>query len=311
VEPPDKVLGFTGTARSTDSIVWEWTPSETAEGYRIFTVAENRLLREISAGETQWVETGLHSGTSYTRYIVAYLDGVNSVPSEPITVTTVKLPPEKVVKFVGIAKSTYSIEWTWKAGDGTQGYKIYNSANSQMVKEITAGTHTWTETGLVQDTVYTRFIKAFNDVGESIASENVTVRTIEAESVRFVQELNKVARNFRFDISADTLRAESIPVLDKIAVLLKKYNPRKVYIEGHTDNQGDAAQNLELSTRRAGTVKKYLEGQGIPPEKLESFGYGLTRPIADNNTEEGRFKNRRVEFVVITEDGVEIRSTED
>ena len=66
-------------------------------------------------------------------------------------------------------------------------------------------------------------------------------------------------------------------------------------IEGHTDNRGDPAMNMKLSDGRAASVKTWLEQHGVEQGRLESHGYGLEKPIADNNTNEGRAANRRVE----------------
>ena len=76
---------------------------------------------------------------------------------------------------------------------------------------------------------------------------------------------------------------------------MKTYPDTTVEIEGHTDNVGSEAYNLDLSKRRAESVKNYLvENLGIDPARLSAAGYGFSRPIADNNTREGRAQNRRV-----------------
>jgi OOP family OmpA-OmpF porin len=77
-------------------------------------------------------------------------------------------------------------------------------------------------------------------------------------------------------------------------------NPKvtKLRIEGHTDNVGDAQTNVELSGQRALTVKRWLVDKGIPKERLIAVGFGMSRPIADNASEEGRAQNRRTEFKI-------------
>ena len=74
---------------------------------------------------------------------------------------------------------------------------------------------------------------------------------------------------------------------------------RKIRIEGHTDNVGDEEYNQTLSEKRAGAVERFLLEEGVPPERLDSFGFGEVRPVADNKSDAGRDFNRRVEFVIV------------
>jgi len=71
----------------------------------------------------------------------------------------------------------------------------------------------------------------------------------------------------------------------------------RIEIQGHTDNKGSAAYNLKLSDRRAASVRKYLVSHGVLSNRLVSRGYGLTRPIVPNDTEQNRALNRRVQFI--------------
>jgi chemotaxis protein MotB len=104
--------------------------------------------------------------------------------------------------------------------------------------------------------------------------------------------------------SAD-LAAESLPVLKKIAEVLKSL-PNQVNIEGHTDNlpigTSKFPSNWELSSARATTVVRDLIKNGIEPPRLSAIGYGEFHPVADNRTEKGRFKNRRVGLLIISQD---------
>jgi outer membrane protein OmpA-like peptidoglycan-associated protein len=103
---------------------------------------------------------------------------------------------------------------------------------------------------------------------------------------------------FRFDKAE--LDPASDPILEAVAAILNEHTEiRRVEIEGHTDNKGSAGYNLALSGRRAESVLKWLLAHGIDKKRLESHGYGLTRPIDDNATEDGRRNNRRVEFHII------------
>lgn len=100
-----------------------------------------------------------------------------------------------------------------------------------------------------------------------------------------------------FDSAKATIKPESQGLLDEVAKLWKENSSLQLIIEGHTDNVGQKAANLELSKRRAAAVQAALVSRGIAAERLTTQGYGDTKPVADNATEEGRAKNRRVELV--------------
>lgn len=102
----------------------------------------------------------------------------------------------------------------------------------------------------------------------------------------------------QFDTNKSSLKPESVDTIAQIAKLLQAQPALKLDVVGHTDNVGDAAANLKLSQRRADAVVVALvEDHGIDEARLSSRGEGLGKPVADNATEEGRAKNRRVELV--------------
>lgn len=108
-----------------------------------------------------------------------------------------------------------------------------------------------------------------------------------------------VLNNIFFDFGKATLRKESEAELDKLTKLLNDIPTLRIEIAGHTDNKSSADFNQKLSEARAKSVVDYLIAQGINASRLRYKGYGLTRPIADNNTEQGRQLNRRTEFEVL------------
>jgi outer membrane protein OmpA-like peptidoglycan-associated protein len=108
-----------------------------------------------------------------------------------------------------------------------------------------------------------------------------------------------VRLNVFFDFDKSTLKKESIPELDRAVRYMKQYPTMVVEVQGHTDNKGTAEYNQRLSEARAKSVHDYLVSHGIDASRVVAKGYGLTRPKAANDTEEGRAQNRRVEFVVI------------
>jgi OOP family OmpA-OmpF porin len=105
-----------------------------------------------------------------------------------------------------------------------------------------------------------------------------------------------VLEGVNFVTNSSELTPESKSILDDVAQSLKDWPEVKVEIEGHTDSVADPAYNMDLSQRRAESVRDYLESRGIASSRLSAKGYGETRPIASNDTPEGRAKNRRVEL---------------
>lgn len=100
-----------------------------------------------------------------------------------------------------------------------------------------------------------------------------------------------------FDTAKDRLKQGSEKVLIEIVELMKNYPELRIEIQGHTDNVGLANYNLDLSNKRADTVKDYLLLFGVEKKRMIAKGYGLSKPIVSNDTEEGRAKNRRVELL--------------
>jgi OmpA-OmpF porin, OOP family len=102
-----------------------------------------------------------------------------------------------------------------------------------------------------------------------------------------------------FDTDAATLQAPSSEELGNIAAIMKAYPDVKILIGGYTDSTGDPASNLKLSQDRADHVMAELENRGVNPARMTAKGFGEENPIADNTTDEGRQKNRRVSFQVL------------
>lgn len=117
---------------------------------------------------------------------------------------------------------------------------------------------------------------------------------------------NKIQFNekIQFEVDKATIKPESFSLLHDIADVIKK-NPqvKKISIEGHASAEGNAQHNKKLSDDRAKSVMDYLvKKESIPAPELTAKGWGSEKPIADNSTEEGREKNRRVEFLVVDQD---------
>jgi outer membrane protein OmpA-like peptidoglycan-associated protein/tetratricopeptide (TPR) repeat protein len=109
-----------------------------------------------------------------------------------------------------------------------------------------------------------------------------------------------ILKNIYFEFGKATLKSESFTGLDNIVQLLLTNETLRIEISGHTDNIGALKVNTKLSTERAKAVVDYLVRKGIPVNRLEYKGYAYTQPVAPNDTDDGRAKNRRVEFKVLS-----------
>jgi len=118
-------------------------------------------------------------------------------------------------------------------------------------------------------------------------------------SVDDVKKLNDYSKTILFDTGKASIKKESLETLNAIAEIMKQYPNSKFSIDGHTDSVGSDALNLKLSEDRAATVREYLTTRGLEGSRLESHGYGESRPIDSNNTAKGKKNNRRVEVTVI------------
>ena len=119
-------------------------------------------------------------------------------------------------------------------------------------------------------------------------------------TARLEQNEIRILEPVKFATNSDRLVPESEPVLTSVMEVLQAHKEvTKLEVRGHTDSRGGAAANLNLSKRRAASVMKWLIAHGVAPERLGSNGFGQTRPIDSNDTEEGRKNNRRVEFRII------------
>jgi outer membrane protein OmpA-like peptidoglycan-associated protein len=104
--------------------------------------------------------------------------------------------------------------------------------------------------------------------------------------------------NVTFQTNSADINAGFYQVLNSVALVLKEFDKTVVDVAGHADSTGDEAKNMELSQRRASSVSSYLGAQGVSSQRLITVGYGETRPIASNDTPEGRTQNRRVEITL-------------
>jgi OOP family OmpA-OmpF porin len=115
-----------------------------------------------------------------------------------------------------------------------------------------------------------------------------------------IKEKVSIELNVEFASNSPIVKNAYHDHIQKVANFLTAYPETKAEIEGHTDSRGSEKYNRDLSQKRAENVMKHLISNGIDPSRLRAVGYGESRPIADNNTKEGRERNRRVVAVIST-----------
>jgi len=163
-----------------------------------------------------------------------------------------------------------------------------NGLNMVVGKVVKEGNEMWVEVASLGGDDYYLTI-----VLKELMKQDVTASSM-------FEALNRdghVALYINFDTGKAIIRDESKPIIDEIVQMMKSNPELKLNVEGHTDNVGTPAANKTLSEARAKSVVSALVSQGIAADRLSPAGYGQDKPIADNNTEEGKAKNRRVELV--------------
>jgi OOP family OmpA-OmpF porin len=151
-------------------------------------------------------------------------------------------------------------------------------------------------------TATTRYtIAAAGAGGSRTAATTVTV-TVPPPPPPAPKPIERLTIRINFDFDKADIRPADVPELQKALDFVKRNAAYKISIEGHTDGRGSVGYNQRLSLRRATAVKTWLVQHGATnPERMTPSGFGKSRPIASNDTDAGRFQNRRVELIAISE----------
>jgi outer membrane protein OmpA-like peptidoglycan-associated protein len=197
---------------------------------------------------------------------------------DPLSGKVVKKLNDGYIK-VGMVGGTppYRVEWS-------------NGMEGQTLKGLAAGDYRFKALDAFncQDTGYVKFIEPKAIVDEFVEG----LQTIEeGESI--------VLKNIFFEFNKTTLLPKSFIELDKVADFMTKNDLHLIEIGGHTDSEGSDTYNLKLSEGRAKSVVNYLKTKGIKAERMRSIGYGESKPIDTNLSDQGRAQNRRVEFTLV------------
>ncbi|MCY7351284.1 MAG: OmpA family protein [Cytophagaceae bacterium] len=183
--------------------------------------------------------------------------------------------------------------------------ELFNLKTNQSESRVTSDPSTGSYTAVLSDggeyaVTVSRggyFFKSLSfDYSGKTASEDQQLDLL-LEPLR--KDTHEVLNNVFFETGKFDLEEKSKPELDKLLRLLKANPKLRLEISGHTDDVGDDKKNLDLSLKRAKSVAEYLIGQGIEQTRLETKGFGKTRPVAPNTSDEARQKNRRIEAKIL------------
>lgn len=141
-------------------------------------------------------------------------------------------------------------------------------------------------------------------IGAYMDKQEQTLRdTMQGTGIDVERQGDNIVLNMPDSITFDTAKADLKPqfhpVLNSLASTLVQYDQTKIKIAGHTDSRGSDQYNQTLSQQRANSVKSFLTGRGVNNSRMYAHGYGETRPVADNTTDNGMSKNRRVEITLV------------
>ncbi|MBU0507648.1 OmpA family protein [bacterium] len=248
--------------------------AEGCEGSPLFNRLPNYLITECDERDFNYYEFPVTDDSMRSvegkYWMVDYYVKEGAKPSSPLaTVRNFKAAIEK-----GGGKVVLINDTDWPR---VSGYFTKNGAETWvyvMPRDLVYG--------------YTIYIVEQEEMKQEITS-NVMMDSLNATG--------RIALAITFDTGKSTIKDESQPILEQMVDLMKNNPELKVEIQGHTDNVGKADANLKLSDERAQAVMRVLLDHEIAADRMTAKGYGDTRPVADNATDEGKAKNRRVELV--------------
>ncbi len=230
---------------------------------------------------------------------------VKEPPKHPPTLTcaaergTVTAGEPIAIRCTGASPDQRPLTYAWQSSAGSVNGEGANAtmASTGLTGPVTITTVVKDDRGLSADATTTVTVQAPPPPPPPPAPEPGTAEAIRQD----LQQKGKALINVHFDTAKATIRPDSEQLLTNAAQVLKDDPQLYVFVDGYTDNRGGRAMNLALSKRRATAVKAWLVQHGIEANRLVSRGFGLDNPVGDNNTEEGRQANRRVELVTMSD----------
>lgn len=222
------------------------------------------------------------------------MDKIDNCPDKPGPASNNGCPEVKLNLINSLGNSLKSAT---QAKDGSFTFDNLPADNTVIFKLEGENTEGVEEVKVIVNGIAKKAIRDTKDHYFRFADENkdfaVKLNKEEAEV------LKKAFNNLEFATAKDIIKDESFASLDELFGLMTKKPLWRLKISGHTDNQGDNSKNMKLSEKRAKAVQNYLVSKGISADRFKVEWFGSTKPIADNKTEIGRQKNRRVEMLII------------
>ena len=236
--------------------------------------AKDNMTRSVDVeGPVQWLQYVMKEGTTPPSGLQIMRNFENAAKKAGGTIEGA---------YPGWCKASYDAERMPRMGNGCMSFGL-------TMKFVREGKETWA------------FLQASAD--EGTYSLTVSEREEMKQDINVNEMADRLTKegfislSVNFDTGKATITPDSAKTLDDGAAILKAAGTFPVEVAGHTDNVGTPEANLKLSQERAQAVVAALVQRGIPAARLTAKGYGQTAPVADNRTEEGRAKNRRVELV--------------
>ncbi|MES2590506.1 MAG: OmpA family protein [Bacteroidota bacterium] len=180
---------------------------------------------------------------------------------------------------------------------------VTNVANSEQERQIlynivSDSLHRYNDRQIIKLAGYIKHLERLDSLNNIMLAKTDAQKRYNdsVASIVVLAAIDQYEKQIFFNFDSSILTADSYSPLDEAVKILKDQNSLTFVIEGHTDNVGSDEYNLNLSKARAKTVMDYFVSKGIPVSRISSVGYGEAKPIASNETEEGKAKNRRVEI---------------
>lgn len=240
--------------------------------------------------------TSTHSSDGYGD-IRILTDSLIAKPVEEIKIQPLEETPpaieDKSLKISGRVTNS-------KSGEGIAARLVFRSDSAVSALASKEGSYSL---GLQRAKAYIIEVGApgFVNLSEKLDIQSINPGNLEMNFKLQPIEVGAVVnlKNVLFELGTVTLLQESYPELNGVVEFLKSNPKVEIVLEGHTDNRGDMKKNLALSQERVDAIKSYLVSKGISSKRIKGKGFGGTRPIATNNSEEARALNRRVEFRIL------------